>query len=651
MSLITVNGNTLDPQEHLSQDCKGCNFIYIQGYDDLEIEQKLQLAEMHVEIQEYIAQYTYLCRYMPEDLEKIRSLPFVRTVNIFHPELKATVSLKDMVRREIDRTDYEVDLVLHETPNVPPVGLAPYVAQIAGVQMEQLEILPNKIRLTVHQDKLDNLAALDSINRIEEVRSKELYNDKARTILQIDTISSLDKHQGAGQIICVADTGFDQGLEDDTTEHKIHPAFKGRIERLVSFWNTNARDPVGHGTHVCGSICGSGTYKDSGGQAITIKGTAPGAKLMVQSMSVWSDQRKRWKLEPPSDLSSLFEVPYSMGVRIHNNSWGDKWDPKTGQLGYDQDATTIDRFIHEKQDFVILIAAGNHAREENAGLSQIGDNSAAKNCITVGACGSTRPNDGDRFDPQEYPTKTEALSADTAPFSSRGPTKPGRGPQGQIIFPGRIKPDVVAPGVAVLSAASRVVAEDAQVRVSWGQSSDNDWLFMSGTSMATPLVAGCVAVIREALQKKGKQHPSAALVKALLINGTINHASNADPPFDNEQGFGRVDIRNSVAMIESSALSGFIEGGSKLEGNTSYDVPALREIPHAARIWESQAITIPDGRYTLIATLVYPDPPGERLQNNVNLIVRAGDDERFGNMGSEPGFDRSSEFGSPQVFT
>ena len=84
MATITVNGNTINPEvtDYVSQDAKGYDFIYIQGYHDLSIEEKRQLAEMEVEIQEYVAEHTYLCRYTPEDLERFRALPFVRTANM-----------------------------------------------------------------------------------------------------------------------------------------------------------------------------------------------------------------------------------------------------------------------------------------------------------------------------------------------------------------------------------------------------------------------------------------------------------------------------------------------------------------------------------------------------------------------------------------
>ena len=75
---------------------------------------------------------------------------------------------------------------------------------------------------------------------------------------------------------------------------------------------------------------------------------------------------------------------------------------------------------------------------------------------------------------------------------------------------------------------------------------------MGGTSMAAPYVAGCVALVREWYRKQGNwATPSAALLKATLINGTqrITGADAVaelagDPNF--HQGFGRINMSNTV---------------------------------------------------------------------------------------------------------
>jgi serine protease AprX len=72
--------------------------------------------------------------------------------------------------------------------------------------------------------------------------------------------------------------------------------------------------------------------------------------------------------------------------------------------------------------------------------------------------------------------------------------------------------------------------------------------------MATPLVAGCAAILREGLDgpscKSRTQSPTAALIKALLINGADILEDITDrfmPNFDS--GFGRVNMANSISIV------------------------------------------------------------------------------------------------------
>jgi subtilisin family serine protease len=266
-------------------------------------------------------------------------------------------------------------------------------------------------------------------------------------------------------------------------------------------------------------------------------------------------------------------------------------------------------------------------------LGSIGSQSAAKNCITIGATESLRPDFEPTYGelrPSSYPvdpinSDRQADNADgMAAFSSRGPTREGR-----------IKPDVVAPGTCILSTLSRDVASPSKT---FGKSTDPLFFFDSGTSMAAPLVAGCVAVLRETLVKNGTPQPTAALVKALLVNGAVTVPGQYSPTEagaspNNNSGFGRVDLAGSVIIPATGINAGFGEGGPLTQGTS--DMFTI-EIPERS----PQDVEAATG-VTLKITLVWTDPPGASLQNDLDLVVRAADgQERHGNMGTSNQFDR-----------
>lgn len=205
---------------------------------------------------------------------------------------------------------------------------------------------------------------------------------------------------------------------------------------------------------MCGSIVGDGasSYHRVGDR---VRGTAPGATLLVQSLLIPAGD-----LCTPDDLLPLLSNAYQQGARIYSNSWTAKWKSFSGQTDYNGWAKSIDKFVFEHPDMIVLVAAGNHAEAANAGKQQIGASSAAKNCITVGATVSARPNNGKKFAP--WIAKPMDPS-EVAVFSSRGPTKEGR-----------IKPDVMAPGTAILSTASRDLDSRSDRRVEYGICMDDD---------------------------------------------------------------------------------------------------------------------------------------------------------------------------------
>jgi hypothetical protein len=127
--------------------------------------------------------------------------------------------------------------------------------------------------------------------------------------------------------------------------------------------------------------------------------------------------------------------------------------------------------------------------------------------------------------------------------------------------------------------------------------------------------------------------PSAALVKALLINGARQIAGQFDAPGvegvpNIAAGFGRVDMLATVGpLLEHQSLVLQDEGRALVDEELAI----------------TQIVITPPGT-TLKATLVWTDPPGAKLQNDLDLIVKTADGkERHGNMKPDSAdFDRNN---------
>jgi serine protease AprX len=657
MTRITINGVSLDPIADrqalelnglVSPDGSTSDYILIQTRAPLTSEQKEELARLSVVIHEYVSDNTYLCGYKPKDLSGIRALPYVAWVNVYLRGFKVAPGLRSQggsaaahilplgTAASHSNQPRTVDIVFHEGVDPGSDALRTAVAAAARLDKNSLLSGRNKMRVTVAEKYLDDIAAIDAVRVIQEVPAVNLRNNVARPILNANVVVNGTTYRGDGQVVAVADTGFDKG---STTSP--HAAFTGRVARLYALGRPTkpADDPDGHGTHVCGSVLGDGASALMGG---TIQGTAPRARLVVQSLIGPSGGLSGI----PSDLGDLFGPPYhDDNARVHTNSWG----AQTPSLPYDQSAREIDDFVWNNTDLVICWAAGNDGTDADGdGVvdpAQIGSEASAKNCITVGASESVRrevnaarPTYGS-IHPTDFPKAPihDDSMADNeegmAAFSSRGPSQEGR-----------FKPDVVAPGTSILSTHSQnAPAADT----TFGESNDPLYFFDTGTSMATPLVAGCAAVLRETLVKNGMPSPSASLIKALLINGAIEltgqySPSEAGPSFNNSSGFGRVNLLGSVILPGPNPDAGIGEGGPLKQGDENtftVDIPSQTPGTHA--------VTAGVGTTALGATfkitLVWSDPAGDRLQNDLDLVVVAADGgERHGNMGVATGFDRSN---------
>lgn len=656
-SPITINGRTVALSHDM--DASQTDYIILRTKEGkpLNKRQKNELETFGVVVIEFVGNeidQVYLCGFKDKSLEQINALHFVDYVGLYLP----TFAVPDSLQADARAATVDVDILLQRDLEGLSSELLQKISDVAGVGPENIVVEEGAVQMKVPVDKLDSIAALDEVRVLHTSNEPALFNNVARRIMRFDEATSgSDKtFKGKGQIICVADTGLDKGSDTD-----IHEAFTGRVRQLHA-WGRAAQkaadDLDGHGTHVCGSVLGKGHHSSEG----LVEGTAPAAELIVQS--VFSDFHplsggSRLGGIPKANLTPLFEQAYQAGARIHTNSWGSPLPATKIQRPYDGRAESIDQFVWEHQDMTILFAAGNDGQDIDSGGKldgtvnerSLGAEAASKNCITVGATENLRPKleSGDQNRPYTYggfwarrfaenPLRDDHMANNPeglAAFSSRGPTAENR-----------LKPDIVAPGTAILSARSQKKKNLASVNQA-GPSGDDKYMYLSGTSMATPLVAGCCAIIREALfangyqdEDNGVKNPTGSLVKALLINGAFpingqympEDISNEPNP---HSGFGRVDLAESLPKL-SDTYSGYGIGTANEHDESSFQ--AEFPVPNAKVSGE---------KWTFKATLVYADQPGGELQNDLNLIVRNGDVEVHGNqrnrqypMGSKEGFDR-----------
>jgi len=204
--------------------------------------------------------------------------------------------------------------------------------------------------------------------------------------------------------------------------------------------------------------------------------------------------------------ADLIAGSYRAGARISNSSWGIPGDTYTvDNQQFDALTRDADPQALGNQGMIHILSAGN----EPDRLSYPG---SAKNVIAVGASENVRPegSDGCGFGP------VDADSAqDIASFSSRGPTADGR-----------VKPDIVAPGTHVQGAASQepgyAAWDPLGVCDRYWPGGQSDYTWSSGTSHATPAVAGALSLIQAYLaQGMGGEllpSPSPAMLKAYLLN-------------------------------------------------------------------------------------------------------------------------------------
>jgi serine protease AprX len=477
-------------------------------------------------------------------------------------------------------------------------------ARIAAQDLEIVAVTSRSVRFRadVSGPALPAVARLPDVATVADFREPTAANDHARALAGVEPPAASNAHvlpwTGAGQVVGIADSGV-----DDT-----HADLAGRFKHIDARGRPGDHsDPTGHGTHVTGTLAGSGAASHG-----AYKGMAPDAELVFQSIM---DTGGGWSGIGAS-IQHLLDDAYLDDVRIHNDSW----TVEGNGSAYPAYSVELDEYVYSHPDLLVVAAAGNsgsaaHPVNSPVGwvdLMSIGAPGTAKNALTVGACRSDRApvgpppqtfgaQDGAAFPAppvRDYPVSGDAQGL--AAFSSRGPCDDQH----------RVKPDLVAPGTSILSARASNATGPF-----WAAGPSPEYAYDGGTSMAAPVVAGAAALVREYLVKERKHEPSAALLKAILVNGAQRltgldalAAPAGEPNF--HQGFGALSLRTSVPHADEPDL--VLHFHDDWSGSD-----ALADTGSGFRFDVSA-----DAGFPLRICVAWTDPPGRSVQNCISLRVQ-----------------------------
>lgn len=296
-----------------------------------------------------------------------------------------------------------------------------------------------------------------------------------RVLEQIEALYKEKEVAGQGVTVAVLDTGCER-----------HPDVMGNLLGFQDFVNRRQLmyDDNGHGTHVCGIICGNGSA--SAGRC---RGVAPKAKLLVCKVL---DERGNGSTEHMLDaIKWVLSQKERYRIRILNISVG------IADLKEETKASALRKVMEEvwESGITVICAAGNKG-PANGSISSVGGMSKV---ITVGC------HDGNYF--LNHPGRCAA-------YSGRGDAK----------LPIR-KPDIVAPGTDILSC-------NAFCKRNFGIV-NNAYVRKSGTSMATPIVSGAAALF---FSKFPNQSNEEFKQKLTLTATDLGEAWNV-------QGWGMVNVK------------------------------------------------------------------------------------------------------------
>jgi len=498
-------------------------------------------------------------------INELRQHSEVRWISAYPSDWKLGESIQNSLMMGLNETN--LSLVL--APDVPQSSEKQMSFEFANLELDRTWCDGGQCELwgvSIDDGFIASLAEDDRVLHISKLYSSQPLNSYAAQGIGLDELANITAGlNGSGEVIGVADTGIDSS----------HPDFGQQIltTRTTYGLDSSSLDTnSGHGTHVVGTIIGDGS-----GDSET-RGLAPEASLHFQAL----EHDNTGYFGRQGSLYDLLRSFYVSGVRTGSNSWG----APGAQGEYTSDARSVDSFADHYEDFTVLFSAG-------VSSSGVASPSTAKNALSIGA--STSPRPGSLAADAVWSSSASGFSAD-----------------------GRIKPDLVAPGVEICSTMSEDALSPMGQACASGTHADGGALYhqSNGSSHSTAVAAASVLLTREFLRTEAQvSAPSSDLVRATLINGAQD-LGIADVP-NPDEGWGQIDLVSSLHPTDGSvALDSFYDMNISLRPGFAFVYGFDVDVSHGISI-----------------TVVWTDREGSssaaqtapRLVNDLDLILTAPD--------------------------